>query len=242
MRTTRTALVMRVLLIGALGCDGSDDTNKSGSEDSVAGADGDAAGDTGAGDDSGDSFDSVAALETLLVGHYDSADQAAVDSGYYNILLTMCPVPYPELGDTVLYVEQTSADTPDSPYRQRLYVLEPGANAQQAVSRIFEMSGPGQLTGTCDQPDEFTLPIDRVTELEGCEVILDFTDETFVGGTIDDNCATDWNGATYATSEITLSESMLLSWDRGWSADGSYVWGATDGGYEFIRRTAVGEW
>ena len=121
-------------------------------------------------------------------------------------------------------------------------VLEPGATETQAVSRIYEMSGARQIIGTCDSPGEFSLDLDRIFELEGCEVVLDHTGEGFAGGTVDDNCATDWNGADYATSEITLDAELLVSWDRGWSADGEYVWGATAGGYQFVRQSALGEW
>jgi len=187
-------------------------------------------------------FDAVAEVETLLVGHFDSAQQAADDRDYFHILLTMCPVSMPELGARVLYVEQTSADTPSEPYRQRLYVLEAGATEQQAVSRVFEIAGPRQYTGTCDDVESFEMDLDRAIELEGCDVVLDWNGEVFEGGTVDDACGTDWGGASYATSEITLGEAVLLSWDRGFDASGQQVWGATGGGYQFVRQTALGSW
>jgi len=231
--------VKRMMLALLVGCGA-----KSDGDGLSAGSGSDSGDVTETGDpaDTGEYFDAVAELKGLLVGHYDSSAQAAEDPGFYNILLTMCPVDFPELGSEVLYVEQTAADTPDDPYRQRLYVLEPGATESQAVSRIFEMSGPGQMVGTCDSPAEFALELDRIRELEGCGVVLDWNGTGFEGGTIEDHCVTDWNGADYATSEITLYTEVLVSWDRGWASDGTYVWGATEGGYQFVRQSALGEW
>ena len=235
------AAVQVLAMALVVGCDSKSEGDGSGWE-VLGGMPAEDTGDTGAVDDTEAGFDAVMELKALLVGHYDSSGQAAEDRDYYDILLTMCPVELPELGTEVLYVEQTAADTPDEPYRQRLYVLEPGATETQAVSRIYEMSGARQIIGTCDSPGEFSLDLDRIFELEGCEVVLDHTGEGFAGGTVDDNCATDWNGADYATSEITLDAELLVSWDRGWSADGEYVWGATAGGYQFVRQSALGEW
>ena len=39
----------------------------------------------------------------------------------------------------------------------------------------------------------------------------------------------------YATSVVTLGESTLVSWGRGYDAGGSQVRGATKGGYVFDR-------
>lgn len=202
-------------------------------------------GDEPATDDTGEvdeAFDAAATLERYLIGAYDSAEQAAESKDYYEILLTMCPVEFEELGERVLYVEQTLADTPTEPYRQRFYVITEGADDSQAVSWIYEANRPLALVGTCDAPEELDIEIGGVEELEGCEVVLDWDGETWIGGTVEDNCATDWQGAAYATSEITLDEELLVSWDRGWSADDEYMWGATKGGYEFVRKSEMGTW
>ena len=230
-----------MLLLGALACGGEDDTKSSDASD--AGDDASVTTDTGdAGTTDAPSFDAAAELERLLVGHYDSSAQAASSRDYYNIMLTMCPVSVPDIGERVLYVEQTAADTPDEPYRQRLYVLEAGANEFEAVCRIYELAGPRTFTGTCNDPEAAEFPMDRVLLLEGCDVTLVWDGEQFVGGTDDTACGTDFGGATYATSEIVLDEEVLVSWDRGYGDDGRQVWGATGGGYEFVRLTDIGSW
>ena len=228
------------LFVVAVACSDGSET-KPGSGDGPGAAS--ASGDTGAGDaGGGPDFDAVGHLERLLVGFYDSSEQASSSPDYYNILLTMCPVPLPELGMHVLYVEQASADTPRSPYRQRLYSLEPGASETQAVSRVYELAGPGTFVGACDDADAFEIDMERVLLLEGCDVTLDWDGARFVGGTEGDACGTDFGGATYATSEIVLDETVLLSWDRGYDDRGRQVWGATGGGYQFIRHTELGSW
>jgi hypothetical protein len=42
-------------------------------------------------------------------------------------------------------------------------------------------------------------------------------------------------GASYATSEVVITDEQLLSWDRGWDANGKQVWGAETGGYIFVK-------
>ena len=63
-----------------------------------------------------------AELAVWLSGTFDSSEQAAEDYSYYAVQLVACPVEAPELGANVLYIEQALADTPEDPYRQRLYV------------------------------------------------------------------------------------------------------------------------
>ncbi len=175
-----------------------------------------------------------------LQGTFDSADQAAEDASYYPIELIMCPVEAPELGEMALYVEQASMG--DDPYRQRIYVIEEGDDpATQAVSVVYELQSAMAWTGFCSGESTATgvVSAEYVTRLEGCDVTVDWDGESFSGGTFEDACGTDWGGATYATSEVTLDDERLESWDRGWDANGNYVWGATQGPYVFVRRTEL---
>ena len=58
----------------------------------------------------------------------------------------------------------------------------------------------------------------------------------FEGGTQGTGCGSTLQGATYATSEVTVQQDLLLSWDRGFNDDDVQVWGATAGAYRFVRR------
>ncbi len=187
-------------------------------------------------------------LARLLTGRFDSKDQAAQDKTYFEITLEVCKVEAPELGPRVLYVEQ--ARPPSAPYRQRLYVID-RKDSTTAVSRVFELRTPKTWVGACaEAKPRSAVPADAEEKL-GCGVELHaIAKGQFQGATGDfkwngssfskdpsgSKCPSDLNGASYASSTVTLTETELLSWDRGFTTDEKQVWGATAGGYRFIRR------
>jgi hypothetical protein len=63
----------------------------------------------------------------------------------------------------------------------------------------------------------------------------DTTSNLFIGGTVGNDCASALAGATYATSEVTIGPEEIITWDKGFDADGNQVWGASKGGYVFKR-------
>jgi len=46
-------------------------------------------------------------------------------------------------------------------------------------------------------------------------------------------------GASYASSEVTLTATELNTWDRGYDAGGAQVWGSTKGPYRFVKESAA---
>jgi len=60
-------------------------------------------------------------------------------------------------------------------------------------------------------------------------------EDTYEGSTEGNNCESDLRGAKYATSEVKISKDGIISWDRGYDAEGKQVWGAEKGGYIFKR-------
>ena len=73
---------------------------------------------------------------------------------------------------------------------------------------------------------------------EGCAVVLRGRggDGSFVGSTVGDACKSTLRGASYATSEVSVTSGGITSWDRGYSADDEQVWGAKKGPYVFERK------
>jgi len=61
----------------------------------------------------------------------------------------------------------------------------------------------------------------------------------FVGSTVDRSCPSDLRGASYATTEVRVSEGELLSWDRGFDEEGRQVWGSRAGGYLFRKAGSL---
>lgn len=177
---------------------------------------------------------------SYLRGTFDSSEQAAADPTYYDITLQMCPASVPDLGEYVLYVEQSV--TGSNPYRQRLYVLSPGDPPDtSAVSSIYEFNDPDPFIGFCGTGSTEGITVDAAYLLEGCDVTVTWDGQAFTGGTGNGTCLTDYNGATYTTSEVTLDAEKLTSWDRGYNDADEQVWGAVDGPYIFVRQTALEE-
>ncbi len=171
-----------------------------------------------------------------LAGRFDSTAQAAADPSYFEIQLHVCPVDAPQVGPRVLYVEQAVMSSLDRPYRQRIYVVEPGATDADVVSRVYTVADETSWIGACDESTPRTVAPSDITERAGCAVFLAWEDDRFVGGTEGNGCASSLSGASYATSEVEMTDTELRSWDRGYDAQAQQVWGAVAGPYIFVRR------
>jgi CpeT protein len=192
--------------------------------------------------DAGAPADPAAAVAEMMQGHYDSRDQAAADKTYFPIVLAMVPI-WPERSDGHwLYVEQALADTPDKPYRQRVYRVY-NSEGGEVISEVFTFAAPerfvqGWRSGTLDGLRENMLQL-----RSGCAVhlrVLDAAAQTPVwqGETLGHGCASERSGAAYATAEVRLVPGRMTSWDRGFDAAGKQVWGATAGAYIFVKRAS----
>jgi len=180
--------------------------------------------------------DDLARVADLLTGSFSSAAQAAADSDYFDIRLEMARI-WPERGDAIwLYVEQARADRLDRPYRQRVYRLSDGPDGT-VVSEVLTLPAPLRFAGAWRQDAPLaSLAPDSLTAREGCAIFLRRQpDGSFAGSTLGRGCASDLRGAAYATSEVVVTDERMVSWDRGFDADGKQVWGAEKGGYEFVR-------
>lgn len=174
-------------------------------------------------------------LYKYLQGEFSSEKQAKEDTAFFSITLKIAPIWKNRAGEYWLYVEQATARKPDKPYRQRVYKLE--KKGKQFVSYIYTLDKPLRFAGEYkkDEPLQNLTP-DSLQLKQGCEVYLTKKGKTFAGATQKQTCPSELSGASYATSEVTLDDKVLLSWDRGWDNVGRQVWGAEKGGYIFIRQ------
>jgi hypothetical protein len=180
------------------------------------------------------------ALEQLaytMAGSYTSAAPAQADSSYFEIELEMVRI-WPKRRDGAwFYVEQATAASKEKPYRQRIYHLRE-ENDSTFISRIHTIKGGATFFGAYkDLVKLATLSPDSLVALEGCDITLRRRGDTYVGSTEEGRCPSTREGASYTTSEVVLSADRMVSWDRGWDADGRQVWGAERGGYVFLKRT-----
>ncbi len=178
-------------------------------------------------------------LKTLLqwmTGDFSSQAQSQRDSDYYDIRLHIQPIWKSEKGVHWLYVEQATAAAQDKPYRQRVYkVARDGKNGFKSI--VYTLPTPEKWVGGYKNTEVFNAlkPAD-LSLREGCTVFLERKpDGRFSGSTNADDCESTLRGAKYASSKVTITKNMLLSWDQGFNEKGEQVWGATKGGYEFVK-------
>lgn len=179
--------------------------------------------------------DDLTLLKTWMTGSFSSAEQAASDTSFFDISLEMVPIWFEREDGPWLYVEQAVAKYKDKPYRQRVYnlVKQKGASIASVVYTIpksMRFAGDWQKEKPLKQ-----LTPDSLTRKTGCEVVLKFDNQTFRGSTVDRNCSSVLRGATYATSEVIITATEIISWDRGFDTDGNQIWGAEKSGYIFKK-------
>lgn len=185
---------------------------------------------------------SVSTLRSMLTGSFSSAAQAAGDPDYRDIRLHMTPIWTDRIDGPWLYVEQAMASDAAHPYRQRIYRLSSlGDGLFQ--SEIFELTEKPEdalrYAGAWKTPALLgELTPQTLHAKQGCEVVLKWFpgEHAFKGSTLGANCVSAFRGAAYATSQITLTDGLLVSWDRGFDAAGKQTWGAEKGGYRFVRE------
>lgn len=180
--------------------------------------------------------DSLDELQSMMIGSYDSADQASEDSGYYDITLHMYPIWANDMSARWLYVEQSVTDTPDDPYRQRVYKLKTNSDGTFS-SYVYTLDNPEEYIGKWNDTSYFDSKSRSILSLrEGCEVVLEKKSGKYIGATRDKACSSTLKGASYANSSVTITKNEVKSWDQGFDINGQQVWGAQKGPYIFKRK------
>ncbi len=177
----------------------------------------------------------IESLQSMMVGTFSSAEQAARDSAFYDITLHMYPI-WPDKGHW-LYVEQAVTAMQERPYRQRVYKLEQ-AGPGTFKSMVYTLPDPEAFIGAWKDASRFDALGPEALQLrEGCAVVLERQpDGAFSGSTTGKGCASNLRGASFATSRVVIKDSLIISWDQGFNSQGVQVWGAEKGGYEFRKQ------
>lgn len=171
-----------------------------------------------------------------MTGSFNSMKQSQEDTTYYSINLEMYPI-WEDKDDEVywMYVEQALSSKKEKPYRQRIYKVEQ-KDSTTFVSSIYTLADPEKYIGSWTKPELYdALSMDSILIREGCEVVLKKEGDMYSGETGDGTCSSTMRGATYATSEVTVTKDGIISWDRGFDKEGKQVWGAEKAGYIFDK-------
>lgn len=173
---------------------------------------------------------------SLMIGQFSSREQSIRDTSYFNIALSMSRIWVDRKDGIWLYVEQAVASQLEKPYRQRVYRLT-HPSKDTYVSDVYTIKGAADVIGLRnDVAKQQLLTFDKIEMKEGCSVVLTQRADQYEGGTVANHCPSDLRGAKYATTKIVLKPGELYSWDQGFDANGKQVWGATKGGYVFVKE------
>jgi hypothetical protein len=177
----------------------------------------------------------LATLAEWMTGSFSNASQAAANPAYSEIRLRIARI-WPERRPGLwLYAEQWAEGQDQIPYRQRVFHLT-GLSDSTFRSRTFIVPGSLRFAEQSKSPDPLrALSPDSLRAREGCDLLLVQRDSSFVGSSLGDDCRSELQGATHATSEVRITPHELYSWDRGFDESGTQVWGPITGGYEFRR-------
>jgi CpeT protein len=177
-----------------------------------------------------------ARVAKLLSGSYTSAAQAKADPEYFEVHLHMTPIWTSRSDGQWLYVEQAMATALDKPYRQRVYRVTDSDDGA-VVSMVFELPNAVDRVGAWRTPAAFEVDSpDKLVGREGCLIRLEPSGEAWVGSTNGKDCLSSLRGASYATSEVKIFDGRLETWDRGFDANDTQVWGAKKGPYVFVKE------
>jgi len=178
---------------------------------------------------------SLEELAAWMTGSFSSQEQSQADQDFFDIRLEMFRI-WDEDSDGVwFYVEQAAATHLQQPYRQRVYHLV-ALEDQRFSSEIFSLPEPEAFINAFQDKERFkSLKKEDLTIREGCKVILKKEGSSYVGGTNEKDCTSKLRGATYATTDIVVTETSLTSWDRGYNDQDKQVWGAEKAGYIFKK-------
>ncbi|MFN8278160.1 MAG: chromophore lyase CpcT/CpeT [Chitinophagales bacterium] len=181
-------------------------------------------------------------LYQWMSGDFSSGAQAAADTNYFHILLRMKPFKMAGTTGKWLYVEQAVAAAEQKPYRQRVYHVYQYDDTTLA-SKVYEIRQPKAFIGAWKAGNDSILgklTTDSLIDRQGCAIFLHTADgKSYSGSTPGHDCLSSLRGATYATSEVTITSKRVVSWDRGWNAAGTQVWGAVKGGYQFLKKRRI---
>jgi len=140
----------------------------------------------------------IKSLVNLMEGSFTTEEQSKNDSDYFDIRLHMKRIwkdIEKEDEEYWLYVEQASAQTPDKPYRQRVYKVTRTSEGR-FESAVYTISDPMRFAGAWKHEAPLTeLSPDSLTLREGCSVTLTLMGKDhYEGGTKGKDCNSELRG------------------------------------------------
>ena len=182
-------------------------------------------------------------LSRIVEGNYSSVQQAAADPDkeYKELRLHIKRIwkNRSEEEGLYYYVEQALATNPLHPTRQGVCQLRLRAADDKIENVMYSLRRPGLVVGQWEDKEALVgLTPDSLVLRTGCALVMYQTtagEDGFRGITDGRECADPRQGAAYTTTDLTVTPTQLIWWERGFDLTDKQVWGPKSGGYIFVK-------
>lgn len=185
----------------------------------------------------------VATLVRWMAADFSNQAQAFDNPPFYaHIRVCMRPLPYTLLSGFSLFLEQAYDYLLNAPYRLRVLKFTPQDDyillENCLVREEQEFYGASRNLDLLSQ-----LQPERVETMPGCNMIVEWTGQSFKGRVDGKGCIVNRKGqVTYLDNEFEVDGEKLLSLDRGRDPEtDELVWGSIAGPFHFLRRTSFAD-
>jgi hypothetical protein len=179
-------------------------------------------------------------VASWLTGTFESDGPAAAGATSEAVRIVIVVVPKSRIanGAPVVYREQAVAPKLDEPFQQRFYRLEEDGDAVRM--RAFDPKDPLIVRGKWRDPSVLALyGGNDMRERPGCAILLRKSADRWEGATQGTGCPSIRRTAATMTSALIVSRDGFIQWDRGFDEKGRQAWGFTEGGTQFVKKSAA---
>ncbi|MFB2839446.1 chromophore lyase CpcT/CpeT [Floridanema evergladense] len=180
----------------------------------------------------------ITTLARWMAADFSNQEQAFENPPFYaHIRVCMRPLPVEFLSGVSLFVEQAYDYALNDPYRVRVLKLVPKDDRIEIEN--YTLKSETQFYGASrDLKRLENLKIDNLEKLPGCNMIVEWTDNSFKGRVEPGKgCIVVRKGhTTYLDSEFQIDQDKFISLDRGRDPQtDEHIWGSVAGPFYFVR-------
>ncbi|MCC0178338.1 chromophore lyase CpcT/CpeT [Waterburya agarophytonicola K14] len=183
-------------------------------------------------------------LSRLMAGDFCNRQQSDADpKDYAHIRIFFRPLPWDFFAGIGFYSEQVYDYDLWNPYRQGIHRLVD--KGDRVYIENYSLKEAENYAGSGHNRDILlTIPPDGIERRYNCSMVFVKEDGMFRGSVEPGNkCFVHRKGVkTYLVSQVELTETTWISWDRGMDlTTGEHIWGSAKGPLKFKKRTSFAE-
>ena len=180
-------------------------------------------------------------LARLMAGDFCNRQQSdANPQDYAHIRIFFRPLPWDFFSGIGFYSEQVYDYDLWSPYRQGIHRLVP--QGDRVYIENYSLKDAENYAGSGHNRDILlTIPSDRIERRYNCSMVFVKEGAMFRGSVEPGNkCFVQRKGVnTYLVSQVELTETTWISWDRGLDPEShQQIWGSAKGPLKFKKRSS----